>query len=191
FLYLANFLSCSLTCTANSRVGVRISTWVPPCFSVFSMIGIPNAPVLPVPVCAWPKISFLSRVNGMLSSCIGVGVSNPISSSDFKVSSLTPNCLKNFKFRVSFDFSFLIFVTHNFSILTSSVCLYKCDLAVFEKKPFCCDVQFKLAFLCIGKQVRCAVQKFKSGTRDPFRCPDTRFIRHQKIQLSVHDQSIR
>src|SRR5699024_4282275 len=74
---------------------------------------------------------------------------------------------------------------------TSSVCLYKCDLSVFEKTPFCCDVQFKLAFLCIGKQVRCAVQKFKSGTRDPFRCPDIRFIRQQKIQLSLHALSIR
>ena len=54
------------TCIANSRVGTKIS----PCplfLTTFSIMGIPKANVLPVPVCAMP-ITFLPfNARGIIS----------------------------------------------------------------------------------------------------------------------------
>jgi len=52
-LYRASFLSSSETCTASSRVGQRTSasTFLP-CSFIACRIGMPNAAVFPVPVCA-------------------------------------------------------------------------------------------------------------------------------------------
>ncbi len=71
----------SVTCTHSSRVGVRTSAWT--CMlegSIFSTIGIPNAAVLPVPVCAWPMRSSPRRRGGMERAWTSVGVSKPIRS---------------------------------------------------------------------------------------------------------------
>ena len=38
------------------------------------MMGMANAAVFPVPVCALPSTSFLCRISGMAFSCTGVGV---------------------------------------------------------------------------------------------------------------------
>ena len=48
----------SVTCTHSSRVGVSTSACTCALHgSIFSTIGMPNAAVLPVPVCAWPMRS--------------------------------------------------------------------------------------------------------------------------------------
>ena len=73
----------SVTCTHSSRVGVRTSAWTWRLDgSIFSTIGIPNAAVLPVPVCAWPMRSSPRRSGGIERACTSVGVTKPIRSSD-------------------------------------------------------------------------------------------------------------
>ncbi len=56
----------SLTiCTASSRVGASIMAWVPAFGSIFWSNGRPKAAVLPVPVLAWPRMSFPVSISGM------------------------------------------------------------------------------------------------------------------------------
>jgi hypothetical protein len=58
----------------SSRVGVSTSactSWFSG--STYSMIGSPNAAVLPVPVCAWPITSRPCRSDGIACSWIGLG----------------------------------------------------------------------------------------------------------------------
>src|SRR6266850_1862864 len=71
-------LNWSTTCIANSRVGTRTSAAIPGVLSLsnFSITGIRNASVLPVPVCAVASTSLPSRACGIVAACTGVGVVN-------------------------------------------------------------------------------------------------------------------
>ena len=72
-LYFASLVSSPAVCIASSRVGHSTSACtVLSAGSSFSMSGMPNAAVLPVPVCAWPMMSFPSSMGGMDAACIGV-----------------------------------------------------------------------------------------------------------------------
>jgi hypothetical protein len=67
----------SWTCLANSRVGtrMRVDTWR--CFActiIFLIIGIRNAKVFRVPVCAVARTSFPSSAGGIAEAWTGVGV---------------------------------------------------------------------------------------------------------------------
>ena len=65
----------SATWTQSSRVGVRTSACTHRAAgSTFSTIGIPNAAVLPVPVCAWPMRSSPSLSGGIACAWTSVGV---------------------------------------------------------------------------------------------------------------------
>ena len=55
----------SKTCLANSLVGIMISKDPLGDFINNSNIGIQKAAVLPVPVCAEPKISLPCNINGI------------------------------------------------------------------------------------------------------------------------------
>src|SRR5438445_8148510 len=63
---------------ANSRVGTRTSAAIPGVLSLrsFSITGIRNASVLPVPVCAVARTSLPSSACGIAAACTGVGVIN-------------------------------------------------------------------------------------------------------------------
>ena len=52
------------------------------------MMGIANAAVFPVPVCAQPNISFPANKTGIAFACIGVGLIYPFSSIAFKIGSV-------------------------------------------------------------------------------------------------------
>src|SRR5260370_17166828 len=71
-------LYCSTACIASSRVGTRTSAAIPGVLSLrsFSITGIRNASVLPVPVCAVARTSLPSNACGMAAACTGVGVTN-------------------------------------------------------------------------------------------------------------------
>ena len=84
----------------NSRVGARISACgLSSPGSLHWMIGMPNAAVLPVPVCACPIRSFSpDRSFGMVRAWIGEGVSNPLARNASRISSDTPrlrNCSRS------------------------------------------------------------------------------------------------
>lgn len=69
-------LNASATCNANSRVGASTSAWV--CFlvtSILDRIGMANAAVLPVPVCAIPTTSEPASSAGMVAVWTAEGVS--------------------------------------------------------------------------------------------------------------------
>ena len=60
----------------SSRVGVRTSAWTSATDgSTYSMIGIPNAAVLPEPVWAWPMMSLPWSSGGIACSWMGLGSS--------------------------------------------------------------------------------------------------------------------
>ena len=96
-MYFASLRSSSATWIASSRVGQRMIACVLRLSgSIFWSIGIPNAAVLPVPVCAWPIMSFPSIWTGIAWAWIGDAASKPISvtarkirGSKFKSSNLT------------------------------------------------------------------------------------------------------
>ena len=79
-MYFARRRSSSATWIASSLVGQRIIACV---FlfsgSIFMRSGIPKAAVLPVPVCAWPIMSWPSISTGIAWAWIGDAASNPIS----------------------------------------------------------------------------------------------------------------
>ena len=76
----ANLRSSSAAWIASSLVGQSIIHCTPSISgSILCIIGIPNAAVLPVPVCAWPSTSRPSRSAGIACCCIGVITSKPIS----------------------------------------------------------------------------------------------------------------
>ena len=52
------------------------------------MMGMANAAVFPVPVCAQPNISFPTNSAGIAFACIGVGLTYPFSSIAFKIDSV-------------------------------------------------------------------------------------------------------
>jgi len=88
----------ALICIANSLVGVKIKALIAFVWFdsvIFCNIGIANAAVLPVPVCALPIISFLERSKGMACSWIGVGNSYPSVFIDFKIGSMISNLLND------------------------------------------------------------------------------------------------
>ena len=67
--------------------------------SIFSMMGIPNAAVFPVPVCAWAVTSRPAWMRGMASAWMGEGSSKPISSMAFPTSFdrlKSENCIREF-----------------------------------------------------------------------------------------------
>lgn len=76
---LARPTRCSVICTANSRVGARMSARVFPRGSCMSelIIGNPNAADFPLPVWALARISRPSIAGGIACSCTGVGSVNP------------------------------------------------------------------------------------------------------------------
>jgi hypothetical protein len=60
----------------SSRVGVRTSAWTSGTpGSTYSIIGRPNAAVLPDPVWAWPITSRPASMWGMACSWMGLGFS--------------------------------------------------------------------------------------------------------------------
>ena len=66
--------SACVTWMHSSRVGVSTSACtLCSVGSMYSMIGSPNAAVLPVPVCAWPITSRPSSSDGIACSWIGLG----------------------------------------------------------------------------------------------------------------------
>ncbi len=66
--------SACVTWMQSSRVGVSTSAWTSLTVgSTYSMIGRPNAAVLPDPVCAWPMMSFPCSSGGIACSWIGLG----------------------------------------------------------------------------------------------------------------------
>ena len=111
-IILLNFPSLfisSATCTASSLVGVSIMAWtLKLVLSSLSIIGIPNAAVFPVPVCACPTTSLPLIRTGMVFPWMGVGSSKPIAEMAFNISLLKPSSLNvvifssNF-FPLSFD----------------------------------------------------------------------------------------
>ena len=82
----------------NSRVGVRIKALMPGLrpleirSSIFWMIGMEKAAVLPVPVCAQPNKSDPSNTTGMASACMGVGVVYFSFLRAFRIGSISSNC---------------------------------------------------------------------------------------------------
>ena len=65
----------SVICIASSRVGARITACTSSLSgSIRSMMGIPKAMVLPVPVGALAMTSFPSSIGGMHPACTGVEV---------------------------------------------------------------------------------------------------------------------
>ena len=92
---------------ANSLVGAITKCSIPIESSVIMFeIGIPNAPVFPVPVWAWPITSFPSNAALNVSVWIGVGSLKPISSRLFCTFSFISFISLNVMF---FLFSFLLF----------------------------------------------------------------------------------
>jgi hypothetical protein len=99
------FASSSATWLASSRVGVRTSAWIWRLSGlIFSMIGMPKAAVLPVPVCAWPTTSRPEATVGIVWAWMGDGSSKPISAMAariFLLSGMSPKkpdsvlCFKN------------------------------------------------------------------------------------------------
>ena len=59
------FRKTSITCLANSLVGVTIRAQCSFELRIFSITGIANAPVFPVPVEADPRISLPLNIIGM------------------------------------------------------------------------------------------------------------------------------
>ena len=72
--YLPYVRSACVTWMQSSRVGVSTSACVSGSSgSTKSIIGSPNAAVLPVPVCAWPITSLPASSSGIACSWIGLG----------------------------------------------------------------------------------------------------------------------
>ena len=63
--------------------------------SMACTIGIPKAAVLPVPVWAWAMTSLPFSSSGIVSTCTGVGSSNPIRSIALRIGSSIPSELKS------------------------------------------------------------------------------------------------
>ncbi len=75
-----------MTCVASSRVGVMIRAVACGFYISLAMIGMPNAPVLPVPVWAEPRISRPAIASGIACGLErGVGVENCMRASDCSV----------------------------------------------------------------------------------------------------------
>jgi hypothetical protein len=89
-------LNCATTCIASSRVGTSTSAEIPRvlCFASFSITGIRNASVFPVPVCAVAIKSFPSRACGIAAACTGVGTRNFAAFSRSFIDGLTENSEK-------------------------------------------------------------------------------------------------
>ena len=69
----------SVICMASSRVGARITAWTSSLSgSMRSMMGMPKAMVLPVPVGALAMTSFPSSMGGMHPAWTGVLISYPL-----------------------------------------------------------------------------------------------------------------
>ncbi len=96
--------SCVITCVASSLVGAITSADPLESFMSFVTNGIPKAIVLPVPVCADPRISRPSSAGGIACACMGVGVVNSRSSRALLSASGSPNVLKFSICFVSFCF---------------------------------------------------------------------------------------
>jgi hypothetical protein len=65
-----------VTWMQSSRVGVRTIAWVSSSAgSMYCSSGSPKAAVLPVPVCAWPIMSWPASSSGIAFSWIGEGSS--------------------------------------------------------------------------------------------------------------------
>ena len=63
----------SVICMASSRVGAMITAWTSSLSgSIFSMMGMPKAMVLPVPVGALAITSLSAIMGGMHPACTGV-----------------------------------------------------------------------------------------------------------------------
>ena len=92
FCSSAKELNSSVTWMANSLVGTKINAWIFLSWGItFSIIGIPKAAVLPVPVWALPIRSFLLfNKNGIVLDWIGVGSSKPFFSQWIKHSFWKP-----------------------------------------------------------------------------------------------------
>ena len=92
---------------ASSLVGAKIKALTVLSASIVSKIGIPNAAVFPVPVCACPIKCVLSFSNsGITSFCISLGSSNPFLLKALSISILNP---KSSNFCIIFYFTFLYF----------------------------------------------------------------------------------
>src|SRR3712207_5925028 len=79
----------------SSRVGVRTSACTSSSEgSTNSIIGRPNAAVLPVPVCAWPMTSCPARSSGIACSWMGLGASYPTSSRAWRIAGESPSSVK-------------------------------------------------------------------------------------------------
>ncbi len=113
--------SCVITCVASSLVGAITSADPLESFISFVTNGIPKAIVLPVPVCADPRISRPSSAGGIACACMGVGVVNSRSSRALLSASGSPNVLK-------------------FSICFVSFCFFVCD--VMEHVSSMCHLCF-------------------------------------------------
>ena len=88
---MPNFLISSVICMVSSRVGASTSPCTPPPRLMFCSIDIPNAAVLPEPVCAWPTTSLPESNTGMAASCMGNVSSKPILTRAFNMGASTPN----------------------------------------------------------------------------------------------------
>jgi len=77
---------------ASSLVGAMMTAWITfLAVSIFSITGMANAAVLPVPVCACQMIFFVHpRSSGIHASWIGDGVSNHFVFSAAKVEADSP-----------------------------------------------------------------------------------------------------
>src|SRR3712207_1035557 len=79
----------------SSRVGVSTSACTSSSAgSTNSIIGRPNAAVLPVPVCAWPMTSCPARSSGIACSWMGLGASYPTSSRAWRIAGESPSSVK-------------------------------------------------------------------------------------------------
>lgn len=78
--YLPKVLQTWDVCKANSLVGTRINTWVFVLLGLTrSSAGMTNAAVFPVPFFALARMSRPVSATGIVSSCIGDGLSKPAS----------------------------------------------------------------------------------------------------------------
>ena len=89
----------SATCSASSRVGVRIRPWIPLSFSTFLIIPAPKANVFPDPVAEPAMTSLPSMIRGIVFSWISEGFVNFLFEITFKTCSQRP---------ISLNFSILL-----------------------------------------------------------------------------------
>jgi len=118
-IYLAKSLISSAACIASSLVGH--STTACKCLfagSTCCKSGIPNAAVLPVPVCACPIISFPSSITGIAAFWIGDIYSNPISETALNIFSSRP------------ESSYLTFSSSTLTVFFSKSLLIKTPISI-------------------------------------------------------------